>query len=380
MRRPGRLTGSLASRRTAAAIGVVAALILAPFAGNRLRSVALGMLPPVEAAPPAVVLRSTEVGAEGPTPTPIGLQGLQRATEPGCCVLTGWLADSSSILVLAEPKPDTPAALMAVALAGGPRTVVWERPGSLSPDGALALEPAGDRVRLTRRSDGRSWTIANAGREPRVSPSGTLVAWDSVSKGILHPDVREHALWVAEITGTKARKLATVIGGGLVGWAEGEAAVIATGRISATGQEGIWAIALDGSAPRLLHQVHRPRDPVVSPSGGWLAFYAAFTGDIGQNGLWVLRTDGTSLSKVTPFGAYRWRAEGRLLLIPMTEALSPTLFEVDPAAGRAVQLTDPQQTSLPISNSDWLVSPDGKRVAFTSWVDRAIWVLTLPTP
>lgn len=233
---------------------------------------------------------------------------------------------------------------------------------------------------MTRRSDGKSWTIANTGREPRVSLSGTLVAWDVASKGISHPDVREHALWVAEITGTRPRRLATIIGGGLVGWAQGETALIATGRIGADGREGIWAIGIDGSEPRLLHQVHRPRDPLLSPEGGWLAFYAAFTGDSGQNGLWVLRTDGTSLSKVTPFGAFRWRAEGRLLLIPMMEALSPSMFEVDAAAGRALQLTNPLRTSLPISNNDWLVSPDGKRVAFTSWVDRAIWVLTLPTP
>lgn len=380
MHRPGRLTGNLASRRVGAAAGVVAAVILALCAGDLRAAGAPGFLPPVEAAPAAGALRSTEVGVGGPTPTPIGLQGLQRATEPGCCVLTGWLADSSSVLVLAQPNPDATAALMAVPLTGGPRTVVWERPVAFSPDGALALEPAGDRVRLTRLSDGKSWTLATAGREPRVSPSGTLVAWDVASKGISHPDVREHALWAAEITGANARRLATVIGGGLVGWAEGETAVIATGRIGAAGQEGIWAIAMDGSAPRLLRQVHRPRDTILSPSGGWLAFYAAFTGDSGQNGLWMLRTDGTSLSKVTPFGAYRWRAEGRLLLIPTTEALLPSLFEVDAAAGRAVQLTDPERTSLPIANNDWQVSPDGKRVAFTSWVDRAIWVLTLPTP
>jgi Tol biopolymer transport system component len=79
-----------------------------------------------------------------------------------------------------------------------------------------------------------------------------------------------------------------------------------------------------------------------------------------------------------PFGAYRWRADGRLLLIPFTTDGAPTLFEVDASAGRAVQLTDPALTSLPIANGEWFVSPDGSLVAFTSWVDRAIWVLTLP--
>jgi len=329
-------------------------------------------------AAPAGELRSTEVGPAGPTPTPVGLQGLQRMVEPGCCALVGWMPDSSALLVLASPKAEESAALMAVALSGGTREVIWDEPAALSPDGALVLQPASDRVRFTRLADRSWWTIYTSGREPRLSPSGKFVAWDVVSRGISHPDVREHALWIAEVTGSKPRKLAAVIGGGLVGWGAGETTLIASGRIGAAGKEGVWAIPLDGSSPRLLHEVLRPRDLLLSPGGGWLAFYVAFTGDSGQNGLWVLRTDGTSLSKITPFGAYRWRSEGRLLLIPLGGAIAPTLFEVDASAGQAFQLTDPLRTSLPIANNDWIVAPDGKHLAFTSSVDRAIWVLDLP--
>jgi pimeloyl-ACP methyl ester carboxylesterase len=154
--------------------------------------------------------------------------------------------------------------------------------------------------------------------------------------------------------------------------------LIATGRMDATGPEGIWSIGLDGSEPRLIHQAYRPRDPLLSPGGAWIAFHQAFTGDSGQNGLWILRTDGSALSKITPFGAYRWRSDGRLLLIPLSMDMAPAIFEVDAAGGRAAQITDPALTSLPIANGEWFVSPDGSLVAFTSWVDRAIWVLTLP--
>ena len=353
-----------------AALGLLATLAPAP----GLRSPAPG----AEAAAQDGILRSTEVGPGGPTPTPLGTQGLVRLTDPGCCIPIGWTADSRSLLVLAQPAPEDQAQVRAVPVDGGAARVAWEGPAAFSPDGLLAVEPEGDRVRLTRRSDDKSWTIANAGRELRFAPGGALVAWEVVAKGITHPDVREHSLWVAEVTGVGARKVATTIGGGLAGWAEGGQALIATGRIGAAGQEGIWLIALDGAAPRLIHQVVRPRDPVLSPSGGWVAFYAAFTGDPGQNGLWVLRIDGGSLSKITPFGAYRWRAEGRLLLIPLSDAQPPSFFEIDASAGRAVQLTDPALTSLPIANGDWIVSPDGKQVAFTSWADRAVWVLTLP--
>jgi hypothetical protein len=375
MRRPGRRTGESLLRTVALAAGAAALGLLAVLASAHAPlEPAIG----AEAASGDGRLRSTEVGSGGPTPTPLGTTGLARLTEPDCCIPIGWAADSRSLLVLAQPSPENPALVLSVPVGGGSAEVAWERPAVFSPDGSLAIEPEGARVRLTRRVGDVSWTIANAGRELRFAPGGAQVAWDVTSNSIAHPDVREHALWVADVKGAGARKLATTIGGGLVGWAEGAQALIATGRIAANGQEGVWSIGLDGSSPRLIHQVHRPRDPLLSPGGGWVAFYAAFTGDAGQNGLWILRLEGASISKITPFGAYRWRDEGRLLLIPLSDSQPPALFEIDAAAGRAVQLTNPSLTSLPIANADWLVSPDGTRMAFTSWVDRAVWVLTLP--
>jgi Tol biopolymer transport system component len=313
-----------------------------------------------------------------PTPTPLGTQRLRRVTAPGCCALMGWSADSRSILVLMRPAEGEDTQVCAVPVAGGQSELVWKRPAAISPDGSLAVELEGEAVRVTRRSNGSSWIIANGGRQLQFAPDGSRVAWDLVSSGVTHPDIREHSLWVSDVTGANARKVATTIGGGLVGWASGGQALIATGRITANGQEGIWYIALDGSAPRLIHRAFRARDPLLSPGGEWLAFYVAFSGDPGADGLWILRTDGSGLSKVTPFGSYRWRADGRLLLIPLSSDRAPTLFEVDVSAGQAKQLTDPALTALPIASGDWIVSPDGRQIAFTSWADRAIWVLSLP--
>ena len=375
MQRPGRLTGDHRLRRISLTVGAVALGFLAILAAARL-----SMTPAAraEAAARSGILRATEAGSAGPTPTPLRTLGLARLTDPDCCVPIGWTTDSRSLLVLARPSPESSALVLSLPVDGGTSRVAWERPAAFSPDGLLAVEAEGTRVRLTRREDGESWTIANDGRELRFAPGGRYVAWDVASKSIAHPDVREHALWVAEVTGAGGRRLATTIGGGLVGWAQDGLALVAAGRIESDGQEGLWSIPLDGSAPLLIHQVLRPRDVLLSPAGGWVAFYAAFTGDPGKNGLWVVRIDGSSISKITPFGAYRWRDEGHLLLIPLTGAELPSIFEVDPVAGRAAQLTDPMLTSLPIANSDWLVSPDGSRVAFTSWADRAVWVLTLP--
>lgn len=372
MRRPGRLTGELFRRAIAVAGSTVALGLLAILTSAHCLTL---LAPDAEAA---ALLLATEAGSGGPTPTPLGTQSLSRVTGPGCCALIGWAADSRSVLVLTQPAPEKEAQVLAMPVAGGQAQVAWKRLAAFSPDGSLAIELEGESVRVTRRSNGVSWAIANGGHELRFAPDGAHVVWEVVSSGITHPDVREHGLWVAEATGAKAHKVATTIGGGLVGWAAGGQALIATGRLTANGQEGIWFIGLDGSEPRLIHQVYRPRDPLLSPGGEWVAFYAAFTGDPGQNGLWILRIDGSALSKITPFGAYRWREEGRLLLIPLLNDQAPTLFEIDTAAGRATQLTDPALTALPIASGDWIVSPDGRLVAFTSWADRAVWVLSLP--
>jgi hypothetical protein len=219
----------------------------------------------------------------------------------------------------------------------------------------LAVEAEGTRVRLTRREDGESWTIANDGRELRFAPGGDYVAWDVASKSIAHPDVREHALWVAEVTGAGGRRLATTIGGGLVGWAHDGQALVAAGRIESDGQEGIWSIPLDGSAPLLIHQVLRPRDVLLSPAGGWVAFYAAFTGDAGQNGLWVVRIDGvrSPRSRSAPLA-------GRTL------ALIPLTGDSCLRSSRSIRLPGtplgrPTRCCLAAANADWLVSPTGPR-------------------
>ncbi len=135
----------------------------------------------------------TEVGSGGPTPTPLGTQSLTRVTSPGCCALIGWAADSRSVLVLTQPAPEKEAQIKAVPVTGGQAQVAWRRPAAFSPDGSLAIELEGEAVRVTRRSNGSSWTIANGGRELRFAPDGTRVAWDVVSSGITHPDVREHS-------------------------------------------------------------------------------------------------------------------------------------------------------------------------------------------
>jgi len=42
-----------------------------------------------------------------------------------------------------------------------------------------------------------------------------------------------------------------------------------------------------------------------------------------------------------------------------------------------LNLTDPSTLKFKITNNDWTVSPDGRKVAFVSSNDYNVWLLTL---
>jgi Tol biopolymer transport system component len=119
----------------------------------------------------------------------------------------------------------------------------------------------------------------------------------------------------------------------------------------------------------------------LSPDGDWLAYLVALDQDTAQNGLWLVRTDGSSRRKLEDdlFGAYRWRDAHRMLIIPFQyEATSHEIWEFDADTGQSRRLTDPDVVPFKIAGGDWTVSPDGRQVAFVESRDRNIWLLTLP--
>jgi hypothetical protein len=173
----------------------------------------------------------------------------------------------------------------------------------------------------------------------------------------------------------------TVNGGDFIGWIGSEDGIVVSGRLAPYGPSGIWRISVEDGAGVLLKEIENPRDALLSPDSGWLAFTIAFDQDSELNGLWVMRTDGSMAKKLDMFGAYRWRSAGVLLVIPLDlEALGPSLWQVDVTSGESYQLTDPINTSLPIANNSWEPSPDGTRIVFLSSLDRNLWVLELPEP
>jgi Tol biopolymer transport system component len=94
-----------------------------------------------------------------------------------------------------------------------------------------------------------------------------------------------------------------------------------------------------------------------------------------------LKTDGSYIERLSVFGAYRWRSDGHLLLLPFDPSVShPGLYQLDFDNHKVWKLADPEVIQLAIANNDWSISPNGKWLLYLSTEDRNLWLLELPEP
>jgi Tol biopolymer transport system component len=176
-------------------------------------------------------------------------------------------------------------------------------------------------------------------------------------------------------------RITRVYGGGLVGWLPRGLKLMYLGRPSLDVRERILTVLdLTANVTTTLVSAERLSGMSVSKDGTWLAYYITFDADKSRNGMWVQRTDGSQRRKLDVWGAYQWRDESHLLVIPMRQS-SDTAFEVwemEAASGRQHKLTDAATTPLQILNGDWRVSPDGRHIVYVNSADRNLWLMTLP--
>ncbi len=196
-------------------------------------------------------------------------------------------------------------------------------------------------------------------------------------------DRRTVEVWIASSgpNASDARRVTTLTGGGLSGWFPDGSRLLVTYRES-TGADPILAVLnlADGMLTTLV-QSPTLRGGQISPGGAWVAYGVTFSGDPAQDGLWVIRSDGSERRKLDVFGAYRWRTDGELIIVPL-EADGSTgshrFIAVEAASGEIRPLTDPALTQFRIAGGDWSLSPDGTRVVFLSADDHNLWLIELP--
>lgn len=320
-----------------------------------------------------------------PTPTSTPAPVLRPLTSGGCCVQPSWSPDGSQVWYLDRPNAASPGGLWGVSAAGGNPVFITDRLGLYSPDRALLAFPEGGQTYIERLATGERWLAPSQGRAISFSPDGQLIAW-SIASSTVNFDRRLVEVWVARVDGQAARRVASLRGGGFSGWFPDGQRMLISGRAeeqAAAGSADVQLIGVlslaDGSVQPIVRS-RNLRGANLSPEGGWLLYSVTFSGDPAADGQWVIPTSGGEPRRLDAYGAVRWRAEGRLLEIPMEwdSGAGLRVVEIDAATGTARALTDPAVTSLPISGGDWALAPDGSRLAFVSANDHNIWLLELP--
>jgi Tol biopolymer transport system component len=313
-----------------------------------------------------------------PDPTATPAPALRQLTHNGCCVQPTWSPDGSQIWYIDRPSAGQPSGLYGLDLNGGEPQLVTDRLGIFSPDAALMAYPQAGQTIIERRATGERWDVPAAGRAIQFSPDGTQIAWQ-VANDSANFDRRLVEIWAANVDGGNARVVTRLIGGSLVGWFPDGGRVLVSGREANDVDPFLASVNIgDGSFVGIVRGTNI-RGGSISPGGGWVAYQVAFSGDLARDGLWVAKADGREARKLSIFGAYRWRAEGQLIVVPLeVGAASHRLAQVEAVSGEISPLTDPRSLAFRIAGGDWALSPDGRRIVFVNAADRNLWLLELP--
>lgn len=338
---------------------------------------------PTRAAPTRTRLAHPTLPPTLPPPSPTPAPALRRLTEPGCCTQPTWSLDSRQVIFIDKPSPDAPAGLYAVDVTrpGAAPTLLTERLLAYSPDLQAAAYPKGNTTVVERIDTGQRWELDTRGNPPALSPDKARLVWENTADAGPY-DARRTDIYVAELDDASPQpELAlTVYGGGLVAWFPDSLRVLIVARPALTSEERLLAtFSLDDHSMIELARAQRISGITLSPGGTWAAYFVSFAQDEKENGLWVVRTDGTLPRRLELFGSYQWRNDAYLLAVPMAPgAVSHEVWQVEAATGAAARLTDPALTPFKIANGDWCVSPDGRRIVFVNAQDKALWLLTFP--
>jgi Tol biopolymer transport system component len=331
-------------------------------------------LPPTPTAAPFLPAATpTAEPIAAPTHAPV----LRQLTSGGCCVEPFWSPDSQRLLYLDKPFPDAPAGFYSVNVQDGGVSLFTDRLGLFSPDMSLRAFPDGKQTIVERLEDGQRWVIPSAGRAVSFSPDGAQVAWTAGQSGPPF-DTARREIWTSQADGSQAKALLQLYSGGFAGWFP-DGRILINGRMTLNEpMQGLWAYSPQDGSALPLGSGERLRGVAISPGGSWVTYQVLFSSNPDENGTWLVNTRTGEKRRLDLFGAYRWRDDGRLLLIPL-DANQPShqIWQIDAASGQAQALTDPGATPIKVANGDWSVSPDGTKVAFLSAHDHNIWVIEL---
>ncbi|HXI18679.1 MAG TPA: peptidoglycan DD-metalloendopeptidase family protein [Chloroflexota bacterium] len=351
---------------------------------------------PVESRPAVAELSAPVTVSVAPAPQPVvvapappPLPSVNDLAIEGI-VQPFWTAEGDRILYYDQPQVGL-GGTWAVDPASG--KAVRERPqwGSYLARGTLLVIPRPTQrdTHITHLPSGREWTLAttNGGL---FSPDGTLVTYGAAAQtqgSFGGPGTfQTTTLMVAGADGQNAQRVALPINASAQAWVAGRdgsanGRLLLTGRRARREHTSFWLLDVRtrgleeiGVSNRRLNGIH------VSPDASWVAFLGMWNPDANQDGLWVMRTDGSDRRRLAVQGGYRWTADNRLIVIPMrpTAGESHEVWEANPASGELRRLTSAAETPLRLANYDWDISADGTNLVFVDAMTRRLTNLHLP--
>jgi Tol biopolymer transport system component len=360
---------------------LIIALILAACTANDpvpIAPIESPLIPTAETFPTA---RPANTPVPTPTITPTPTPELIQLTTGGCCVMPSWSPDSKQVLFIDKPGPQVETGVYVIDIAdrsAGPQLA--GRVGLYSPDRSLVAYPQDTRTLVEKISSGERWVIPNNGQSVEFAPDNQHLAWEA--EAISGPyDQRQNEIFVSNLDGKEATKVARVFGGGLVGWLPRGLGIMFMGRPTLSSHDStLTVLDLRANVAADLVTAERISGVRMSNDGTWVSYFISFNEDEERNGIWVQPTDGSEARQIDLWGAYQWRDDSRLLVIPARTAPDQPfeIWQIDAETGEQQKLTDAAVTPLNILNGDWRVSPDGKYVVFVNSVDKNLWLAKLP--
>jgi hypothetical protein len=191
-------------------------------------------------------------------------------------------------------------------------------------------------------------------------------------------------VWLADVDGSNAAKLAEFERGGPAAWLNDTELLVAQ-RIPPRQDILLSTLSVEDGSVTELVQLPRTRGSAFSPDKRYLVYLVRFNADSDKNGVWLLDLQDPKLkSQPLPFfGAYRWLNNQRLVYVPFDpNAEGTTFYEYDVVSGESRPLypRDGSVLDLQIANNDWQISPDGTKIALVAakGIDLdGIWVIDI---
>jgi Tol biopolymer transport system component len=294
---------------------------------------------------------------------------VRRASERSAPL---WLPSGQALIIAHRDRPELPASLLEVPVAGGAARVWTTAPPRSQGDAHPRLSPDGQQIAFVRTMEQASqdiWLLTLAsGQVRRVTaeqrPTSGL-CWHPSGRSLIVSMARGSevgSLWQFPLDGGTPQRLAEA---GLSPLSP--AAALHGGRLAFVvrlSDTNLWrAPSSGGEAMAITSSTALDTSPQISPDGQWIAWRSTSSG---TNEVWVARSDGSEARQLTQAGgpvtgSPRWSPDGTQIVFESRTAGNADLFVIPLAGGAARPLTsEPSSEVLP----SW--SPDGTSIYFAS--------------